>query len=35
MDGTVTSIEGDIVAIGAGAEFQEAAKAETEAEAAR
>jgi len=35
MDGTVTSIEDDVVAIGAGAEFQEAAKAETEAEAAR
>jgi Na+-translocating ferredoxin:NAD+ oxidoreductase RnfC subunit len=35
MDGTVTSIEEDVVAIGAGAEFQEAAKAETEAEAAR
>ncbi len=35
MDGTITSIEDDVVAIEAGAEFQEAAKAETEAEKAR
>ncbi len=33
--GTISSIEDDVVAISCGAEFQEAAKAETEAEARR
>jgi electron transport complex protein RnfC len=35
MDGTVTSIEDEVVAISGGEEFKEAAKAEAEAEAAR
>jgi hypothetical protein len=35
MDGTVTSIEDDIVAISGGATSQEEARVETEAEAAR
>jgi hypothetical protein len=35
MDGTVSSIEDDIVSIGGGAVPQEEARKETEAEAAR
>ncbi len=35
MDGTVSSMEDDLVVIGGGEDFKQAAKAETEAEAAR
>ena len=35
MEGTVYSLEDDLVVIGSGEDFKQAAKAETEAEAAR